>query len=136
MIRAAIIFCLASSLSALESGWRYAEVTAYCPCAICCGASSDGLTYDSTNVRDVPYNLAADRSLPIGTGIFIPLGLGVLDTARKESRWFAVDDRGGALDTEARKYGTLRLDLRVKSHAWAKRFGRKTIPIFIQGETK
>lgn len=136
MMRAAIALCLATSLSALESGWRYAEVTAYCPCSICCGASADGITYDNTNVRHVPYNLASDRSLPIGTTVFIPLGLGVLDNARKYSRWFTVDDRGGALDTESRKYNTIRLDLRVKSHWWAKRFGRQTIPVYIQGKTK
>jgi hypothetical protein len=55
----------------------------------------------------------------------------VLDRARADDRWFVVDDRGGALDTEARRYGVLRLDLRVRDHRWAIAFGRRALPVFV-----
>lgn len=122
---------LTIGLCAHGAEWRMAEVTAYCPCALCCGDSADGRTANMTRTDRVPYNFAADRSLPFGTRIFIPRGLGVLDRVRADERTFVVDDRGGALDAEARRYGTLRLDLRVKSHAWAVRFGRRMIPVFV-----
>lgn len=106
-----------------------AEVTAYCPCSLCCPGTADGITADGTRVARVPYNLAADRSLLLGTAVWVPLGHGVLDRVRHDDRVFHVDDRGGALDTEA--VGILRLDLRVKEHWWAKQFGRKRILVYI-----
>lgn len=113
-----------------EGRWITAEVTAYCPCALCCG-THDRTTANNTNTDRVPYAFAADRSLPFGTRIYVPAGLGVLDQIRAADRWFPVDDRGGALDTEARKYGVTRLDLRVRDHWWAVRFGRRSLPVFI-----
>jgi hypothetical protein len=110
--------------------WTTAEVTAYCPCALCCG-THDRTTANNTSTDAVPYAFAADRSLPFGASVFVPVGLGVLDRVRADERWFGVDDRGGALDTEARRYGVLRLDLRVRDHGWAVRFGRRTLPVFV-----
>lgn len=110
--------------------WATAEVTAYCPCALCCG-TFDRTTANNTSTDRVPYAFAADRSLPFGTRIYVPAGLGVLDRVRADDRWLVVDDRGGALDTEARRYGVLRLDLRVRDHSWAVRFGRRSLPVFI-----
>lgn len=110
--------------------WVMAEVTAYCPCALCCG-THDRTTANNTNTDAVPYAFAADRSLAFGTRVYVPVGLGVLDQIRADDRWFPVDDRGGALDTEARRYGVTRLDLRVRDHWWAVRFGRRSLPVFI-----
>ena len=125
------LICTSSLTVGLCAGeWRTAEVTAYCPCALCCG-TEDRKTANNTSTDRVPYAFASDRSLPFGTRVFVPLGLGVLDRVRADNRWFSVDDRGGALDTEARKYGVLRLDLRVREHWWATRFGRRMLPIFI-----
>lgn len=121
----------ALGLCAGESRWVVAEVTAYCPCGLCCGDSADGLTANMTRVDRVPYAFAADRSLPFGARVFVPVGLGVLDQVRAADRWFVIDDRGGALDTEARRYGVLRLDLRVREHAWAVRFGRRSLPVYV-----
>ncbi len=118
-------------LCAAEGKWTTAEVTAYCPCALCCGDSADGLTANLTRVARVPYAFAADRSLPFGARVFVPVGLGVLDRVRADDRWFVVDDRGGALDTESRRYGVLRLDLRVRDHRWAMAFGRRSLPVFV-----
>lgn len=125
-----VAFAAPSALPGVEGRWTTAEVTAYCPCADCCG-THDRTTANNTNTDTVPYAFAADRSLPFGTRVFVPLGLGVLDRVRAADRWFTVDDRGGALDTEARRYGTLRLDLRVRHHAWAVNFGRRTLPVFV-----
>lgn len=129
---ACIVSCSVSASGAEQAGrWTTAEVTAYCPCALCCGTSADGITADGTQTRRVPYAFAADRSLPFGAQVFVPLGLGVLDVVRADDRWFRIDDRGGALDTEARRYGVLRLDLRVREHWWAVRFGRRVLPVFV-----
>ncbi len=128
-ITLALCVLLTPTASGVE-GWTTAEATAYCPCALCCG-TTDGITANNTSTNRVPYNFAADRSLPFGTRVFVPLGLGVLDRVRADDRWFSVDDRGGALDAEARKYGTLRLDLRVRDHWWAVKFGRRSLPVFI-----
>ncbi len=128
-----LVLCLgcAVTANAAEGRWTTAEVTAYCPCALCCGTSADGITADGTPTARVPYAFAADRSIPFGALVFVPRGLGVLDQVRADARWFTVDDRGGALDTEARRYGVLRLDLRVREHWWAVRFGRRVLPVFI-----
>ena len=130
MIRLLPLLLLGIAYASESTGyWTVAECTAYCPCGLC--TPGLGITANGTRVLRVPYNLASDRSLPFGSRIFIPVGLGVLDSVRSDSRWFSVDDRGGALDTEARRDGILRLDLRVKEHWWAVRFGRQRIPIFI-----
>lgn len=113
-----------------EGRWVTAEVTAYCPCELCCG-TEDHLTANNTSTDRVHYAFAADRSLPFQSKIYVPIGLGVLDIVRADDRWFVVDDRGGALDSESRKYGVLRLDLRVRDHWWAVRFGRKQISVFV-----
>jgi hypothetical protein len=129
-ILAMLMGCV-SVAAASDGYWTTAEVTAYCPCALCCGESADGRTANMTRVDRVPYAFAADRSLPFGVRVYVPAGLGVLDQIRAGNRWFPVDDRGGALDTEARRYGVLRLDLRVRDHWWAVQFGRRSLPVFI-----
>jgi 3D (Asp-Asp-Asp) domain-containing protein len=126
-----LMLAVAADLRAAEGRWVMAEVTAYCPCSLCCGEFADGRTANNTRVDRTPYNFAADRSLPLGARVFVPVGLGVLDRVRDADRWFSVDDRGGALDTEARRYGVLRLDLRVRDHWWAVRFGRRSLPVFV-----
>lgn len=115
---------------ALPAGrWVTAEVTAYCPCDLC--TDGDLITANGTKTTAVPYNLAADRSLAFGARLYVPPGLGVLDSVRADDRFFAVDDRGGALDSEARDHRTLRLDLRVRDHWWALRFGRRLLPVYL-----
>ncbi len=129
-IALALLLAKAEGAEVPAGRWAMAEVTAYCPCALCCG-TCDRITANNTSTDRVPYAFAADRSLPFGTRVYVPAGLGVLDRARADDRWLVVDDRGGALDTEARRYGVLRLDLRVRDHSWAVRFGRRSLPVFI-----
>lgn len=130
-MRALLLLALFAHLSAAEGYWTTAHTTAYCPCKLCCGPTAHGVTANGTRVADEPYNLAADRSLPFGARVWVPPRAGVLDRVRVTDRWFVVDDRGGALDTEARKYGVLRLDVRMKHHASAVRYGRQCVPVFI-----
>jgi 3D (Asp-Asp-Asp) domain-containing protein len=109
------------------------EVTAYCPCVKCCGRMARGITADGSPTTAHPYNLAGDiYSFRLGDEVFIPLGYGALDSIRWDNRVFIVDDRGEALNTDAREAGLPRLDLRVREHWWAKQFGRKRIIIFIR----
>ena len=107
-----------------------AQITAYTANCPHCGTT--GITADGTMTRDVPYNLAADRRIKLGTIIYIPTGHGVLDNVRAFDRAFRVDDRGGALEHHGG--GMLRLDLRVKDHAWAKRFGRRVVTVWVEKE--
>lgn len=110
-----------------------AEVTAYCPCVKCCGPLARGVTAGGARTHRTPYNLAGDiYSFRFGDEVFIPLGYGALDNVRRDERVFTIDDRGAALNTEARDRGLPRIDLRVREHWWAKQFGRKRIIIFIR----
>lgn len=118
----------------LDPAWRpvWVEVTAYCPCKVCCGPQAQGVTANGTSVQNEPYNFAGDRYWwPFGARVWVPLGHGVLDNARKSDRVFTVDDRGAALDKESRRKKIPRLDLRVREHWWAVQFGRKQFLIFV-----
>ena len=106
-----------------------AEITSYAPRCECCGTTN--ITANGTNTDHVPYNLAADSSLPFGSVVYIPAGNGVLDGARPFQRAFVVDDRGGLVDAEAKRKHVLRLDLRVRDCEWARRFGRKRIVVYV-----
>lgn len=125
----------AEQAPALPAGsWRWVEATAYCPCARC--TDGDGITANGTRTARVPYALAADRSLPMGARVYVPPGLGYLDRLRPFDRVFVIDDRGGALDTEAAANGFPRIDLRFRDHADAVRFGRRLLPVFVCSLTR
>lgn len=124
-----LLSALEGSEQAVSGQWVMAEVTAYCPCGKC--TDGDLITANGTRTNNEPYALAADKSLPFGSRVYIQPGLGVLDQARATDRWFVVDDRGGALETESRANQVLRLDLRVKEHWWARKFGRRLLPVFV-----
>ncbi len=88
-------------------------VTAYCPCRKCCGPGAKGIT--ASGARAKGRMVAADRSVPFGTRIYIP-GYGL---AR-------VTDRGGAIKGN-------RLDLLMPTHEQALRWGRRTATVTIYG---
>lgn len=120
------------SLGTTKGRWVNVEITAYCNCEICCAGTADGKTAFMVDTKKVPYNLAGDiHNFSKFQRVSIPLGYGVLDRIRSTDRDFIVDDRGGALNYESRKYRIPRLDLRVKDHNWAVQFGRKRIVVFI-----
>jgi len=89
--------------------WR---VSAYCPCARCCGKFSDGITASGTRA-DHPL-VAAPPEIPFGTWMQIP---GYADGA-----WVQVEDRGGAI--KGRK-----LDLLFTTHSDALEWGVKWVVV-------
>lgn len=120
----------AEQVPVLPAGqWLTVEATAYCPCDKC--TDGDRITANGTKTTRVPYALAADQSLPMGSRVYVPPGLGYLDRARPLDRIFTVDDRGGALDTEALRSGVFRIDLRFKDHGDAQKFGRKIVAVYL-----
>ena len=93
------------------------EVTAYCPCKICCGPLAHGVTASG---EPVEHNggqfVAADRRLPFGTQLRVPGYAGGVVVP--------VLDRGGAIRGR-------RLDVFFPTHAEARRWGRQTLPVQI-----
>jgi 3D (Asp-Asp-Asp) domain-containing protein len=97
---------------------RRMEVTAYCPCTICCGPMAQGITASG---KLVSHNggrfVAADTSvLPFGTKLVIP---GYADNESVE-----VLDRGGAIKGN-------KLDLYFPTHEEALQWGRQMVDVVV-----
>jgi len=94
-------------------GWTPWEVTvtAYCPCAKCCGRCADGRTASGVPARG--KIVAAPKSIPFGTLIFVP-GYGTA----------SVQDRGGKIRGN-------RLDVLFETHAEAARFGKRRLTVWV-----
>jgi 3D (Asp-Asp-Asp) domain-containing protein len=86
-------------------------VTAYCPCEKCCGRFADGRT--ASGIAAEGKIIAADKWVPFGTLLRVP-GYGLA----------TVQDRGRAIKGD-------RLDVFYKTHAEAKRFGRRKLTVFV-----
>jgi 3D (Asp-Asp-Asp) domain-containing protein len=85
-------------------------VTAYCPCKVCCGKWSGGPTA-SGKMPVVGVTVAASRTIPFGTRVYIP-GAG----------WRTVQDR------LARRYDS-RMDIYFAKHSDALRWGKRTLNV-------
>jgi len=87
------------------------RVTAYCPCPICCGKWSDGITASGTLAK-AGRTIAADRAMwNIGTCLEIPsVGKRI------------VEDTGSAIIGN-------RIDVYFNSHDEALQFGVKLLPV-------
>ena len=96
---------------------RMMEVTAYCACKKCCGPRAQGITASG---RPVTYNggrfVAADKAISFNTKLVIP-GYG-------DGQPVPVLDRGGAIKGN-------KLDVYFPSHAEAKQWGRRFIPVTV-----
>ena len=90
--------------------WR---VTAYCPCKLCCGVHSDGITASGHNILAGDKLIAAPRSIPFGTWIEVE-GYGMAE----------VLDRGGAIKGR-------RLDVFFPTHQEALSWGVRMIEVKI-----
>ena len=105
-----------------EHGWFREEtalVTAYCPCARCCGTQSPGITSIGKNAWST--GLAADPIyLDYGTRVFVP-----------EYGHSVVDDTGGAMRRHWRRDGILHIDVRMTYHYEARQWGKKYIKVKI-----
>jgi 3D (Asp-Asp-Asp) domain-containing protein len=91
-------------------------VTAYCPCAKCCGENAAGITASG---KRVSYNggrfVAADASLAFGTKLLIP---GYANGSVE------VLDRGGAIRGN-------RIDVFFPTHQQALQWGRQTLEVTV-----
>lgn len=93
------------------------KVTAYCPCPLCCGEWSDGLTYTET-VATEGRTIAVDPDV-------IPLGSKV-DINGYE---YIAEDIGGAIKGN-------RIDMFFEKHEDALNFGKQYHEIFLIGFTQ
>jgi len=96
-----------------------AMVTAYCPCARCCGSFADGRTSTGTSAWR-PGLAAAPLALPYGTRVFVP-GYG----------FSVVDDTGGAMRRSWRVRGQLHIDVRMNYHYEARAWGVQYLHVHI-----
>lgn len=91
--------------------WQPAEITAYCACVKCCGAESPNITASGYQIQPNDKFVAAPKSVPFGTKIFIP-----------NYGWTIVRDRGGAIKCN-------RLDVFFNNHVDALQWGRVKIQV-------
>lgn len=89
------------------------KITAYTPDARSCGNSADGLTSKMDNAYRFDGVATSPVVIPYRTGVYIP-GVGIKE----------VDDTGGAM-RQAAKRGLYHIDVRMKSHEEAEKFGVK-----------
>ncbi len=133
-----LLWCLTQAHAAdtHQSGrWVEAVLTAYSPLDEFTRDdvnNPDRLTATGVKTATVPYGVAADpRSLPFGSRVYIPVGLGYLDQSRPEDRSFTADDTGSRVKRNTRRTKVLHLDLRFKSVESAVAFGVKRAFVFI-----
>lgn len=89
--------------------WIWANVSAYCPCAKCCG-KTNGITASGTKAT-AKRTIAAPKSYAFGTKIEIA-GMGI----------YTVEDRGGAITGN-------KIDIYFNTHQEALQFGRRNLQI-------
>jgi 3D (Asp-Asp-Asp) domain-containing protein len=96
------------------------KTTAYCPGECCCEGSADGITATGARVARKPYGGAsAWDKLSRGTRFRVP----GYDPGRTGG-WYEVDDSGGDM-RKAAESGVTHLDLRFRTHYWAKKWGTR-----------
>lgn len=110
-----IITCLLTILlSAQTDKVVTMNVSAYCPCAECCGKWADGVTASGHKIQPGDKFVAADKRYPFGTIMNVP-GYGRVP----------VLDRGGAIKGN-------KLDVFFHSHKEALRWGRQYLNVTIE----
>ncbi len=100
-----------------------ATVTAYCPCEKCCGAYSAAKKTSTGKSAWTEGVAVAPQAIPYGSWLWID-GIG----------WRQADDTGGAMRQAWKKHRKYHVDLRMKTHAQARAWGKKRITIFILEE--
>lgn len=93
-------------------------VTAYCPCAICCGPKAHGITASGKPVsfNDGHFVAADTRLLPFGTKLMVP--------GYDNDQPVPVIDRGGAIKGN-------RLDVFFPTHQQALEWGRRWVMVTV-----
>lgn len=99
--------------------WRTVRmrVTAYCPCAVCCGRFADGRTANGYVIRRGDRFAAAPQKYPFGTEMIVPHYHG--------NKPIFILDRGGAIKGN-------RLDVFFHSHTQAAAWGVKYLDVKVR----
>lgn len=117
------LICLETGL---VLGWRYVasglpisslvemDVTAYCPCELCCGRFADGIT--ASGKPATGFLVAAPPNIPFGTLMVIPGYANGLPVP--------VLDRGGSIKAD-------KIDVLFPSHQEALNWGRQRLKVRI-----
>ncbi len=102
-----------------DERWRVVRmrVTAYCPCAKCCGKHSDGITACNHRIRPGDVFVAADKSYRFHTDMIIP--------GYNGNQPVEVLDRGRLIKGN-------RLDVFFPSHSVAKKWGTRYLDVLIR----
>jgi 3D (Asp-Asp-Asp) domain-containing protein len=144
MFRVALILLMAGSARAAQylghSGyWVEVVATGYSPHDRGDShhwSTKDHVTADMTDWRRFPYGVASGdlRRLGYHHQVIIPRGVGYCKT--RADRVFEVDDTGGRIKAMSRRTGIVHIDLRFKTEASARAFGKRKIRVFVIAETE
>ena len=108
---------IAASVSGKTPTIKNLNTSAYCACMSCCG-KTNGVTSSGAIAKEW-YTIAAGKSYPIGTVIYVPA---LAD--KPNGGWFVVEDRGGAISDN-------KIDIYMGSHSQAIIFGRRNLECYI-----
>lgn len=89
------------------------ELTAYCPCEICCEDWADGITFMGTKATQGRTIAVDPNVIPLGSVVWIP-GIGLR----------VAEDIGGGVNSHS-------IDVYFDDHQDALKFGRQTLTVFI-----
>ena len=106
-----------------------ALVTAYCPCAICCGSSADGRTRSNRSAYQPGIAVAEpvyQRVRSSKGSYHVP---GYFFESFPGKSWTPDDTGSAMLDSYAS--GVLHIDVRYQNHAWALSKGVRTGTVFL-----
>lgn len=82
-----------------------------------------------TDVREQPYGVAVPFwRVKRGAAIYVPPGSGYVS---RDGCIFEADDTGGDIRDNTRRTGVTHIDLRFRTEASAKKYGKKTIWVFL-----
>ena len=95
------------------------KLTAYCPCAKCCG-KSDGITSTGTTATEGRTIAVDPRVIPYGSAVTIYYEDGTVHT-------YTAEDCGGAIKEN-------RIDVFFSSHDVARAFGVQSAMVYVEAE--
>lgn len=93
------------------------KLTFYCPCSICCGAFSNGITATGTTATQGRTIAVDKKKIPLGSQVYIE-GYG----------WFTAEDTGGAIKGN-------RIDIFMSSHQAALNAGVQHANVYVSSST-
>jgi len=130
-----LVGCLSGGAESDRGEWKSVtvDVSAYCPCKLCCGPKARGIT--ASGKRAVGKIVAAPKSWPFGTRVWVPgWGEGVVEdrggaikSAGQTTRWVTVNGKR----VPPKRLEHDRIDLLFPTHDEALRWGRRTMKVLV-----